>query len=148
MNNVALIVAGLMGLSVGHFSTPTTPMDAPTQASYDSATAAMNAAPVTTLHLANASNRSDEVNATIAAKVEEASIQMETALSQAPAVASGMATSISQHGVVRAILYDDPQVQGPLAAFGQSIGKGLAALATAVQQDMIYGAQHPNGRGG
>jgi hypothetical protein len=146
-----LIVTALLGLSVGHFgsSVTSTPVDTDTnQVQHQVQIQEQIPKTTTTLQLAGSERRSAETNALIAAKVDEASINIDAALAQAPDAAAAMASSINQHGVVKAILYNDPQVTAINQSIGQSMGRGLRALADAVTADMVDATKelHGNGR--
>jgi len=127
------LVASLAALSIGMYGIPR--IDGLPTVAHDN-----QGATTTTLQLTGADHRPEALNAQISQQVDLASAYLESALDKAPAVAMGMARSIQQHGVIRAILYDDPQVTGPSNEMAADLGKGLRALGDAVAMDMVHGA--------
>lgn len=141
----SLIVASLIGLSAGHFGLGSVDTDL-NQAERN---AENRPVPTTTLQLAGASQRSGEANLAIQASVDQAADDIDDAFGKAPNVATAMARSINEHGVVRAILYEDPQVKSATDDFAASLGRGLRAIGDAIARDMIEGTKqlHPVQRG-
>ena len=138
----SLIVASMFGLAAGHYGT-----EIQQSPSVDTVAAvATSSAPTTRLQLAGSEYRSESANQAIAIDIDSAANHIDTALGQAPNVATAMAHSINTHGPVKALLYEDPEVKAATDSFANSLGRGLRSLADAITRDMTEGAKqlHPN----
>lgn len=132
-----LIVASMLGLAAGQYSTEPSTSTNTVPVTMERVTHV----PTTTLQLSGTEQRSPETNQAIAQDVEVASVHLDQAFDQAPHVAAAMARSINEHGPIKAILYDDPEVKSATNSFATSLGRGLRALGDAVAKDMTEGTK-------
>lgn len=140
----SLIVASLIGLSAGHFG-PHDEVNSVNEVRFTS-TEITQTAPVTTIEFSSSANQSDHADMMTDPDMEVAAQNIEEALNQAPNIAASMGHSINEHGVVRAILFQDPEVKASTDSFGASLGRGLSAMAKAVTRDMVEATKqlHPD----